>query len=170
MARIPMTSGFTLIPEGTHVFRIYDATYDEKFGKVKIDMITAQGATYQERFSIKDKNDEFNEKALNAFSYFAKTALNDYTIEDVDPEELIGHYIEMEITHTQLPSTKDPSKTVTFANSGNKSPIDGFIETPVPKALAIGRGGKLNNQATAQPVQQAPTAPATGLNLDELLG
>ena len=26
MARIPMTSGFTLIPEGTYVFRIYDAS------------------------------------------------------------------------------------------------------------------------------------------------
>ena len=29
MARIPMTSGFTLIPEGTYVFRIYDVSYDE---------------------------------------------------------------------------------------------------------------------------------------------
>ena len=27
MARIPMTSGFTLIPEGTYVFRIYDVSY-----------------------------------------------------------------------------------------------------------------------------------------------
>lgn len=170
MARIPMTSGFTLIPEGTHVFRIYDATYDEKFGKIKIDMITAQGITYQERFSVLGGDGQFNEKALNAFSYFAKTALNNYAIEDVDPEELIGHYIEMEITHTQLPSNKDPNKTVTFANSGYKSPIDGFIEAPVPKALAIGRGGKLTNQATAQPVQQAPTAQVTGLNIDELLG
>ena len=32
MARIPMTSGFTLIPEGTYVFLIYDAKYDEEFG------------------------------------------------------------------------------------------------------------------------------------------
>ena len=29
MARIPMTSGFVLIPEGTYVFRIYDVSYDE---------------------------------------------------------------------------------------------------------------------------------------------
>ena len=28
MARIPMTSGFVVIPEGEYVFRIYDATYD----------------------------------------------------------------------------------------------------------------------------------------------
>ena len=31
MARIPMTSGFVIIPEGEYVFRIYDATYDEDF-------------------------------------------------------------------------------------------------------------------------------------------
>ena len=34
MARIPMTSGFTLIPEGEYVFRIYDVQYDEEFGKL----------------------------------------------------------------------------------------------------------------------------------------
>lgn len=67
MARIPMTSGFTLIPEGTYVFRIYDAKYDEEFGKIEVKLVNAQGMTHTERFSIKDKNDEYNEKALNAF-------------------------------------------------------------------------------------------------------
>ena len=89
MARIPMTSGFVIIPEGEYVFRIYDATYDEDFGRIEIKLVNAQGATHTERFSIKDKNDEYNEKALNAFSYFAKTAMNDYTMEDIDPEQLI---------------------------------------------------------------------------------
>lgn len=82
MARIPMTSCFVIIPEGEYVFRIYDATYDEDFGRIEIKLVNAQGATHTERFSIKDKNDEYNEKALNAFSYFAKTAMNDYTMED----------------------------------------------------------------------------------------
>ena len=35
MARIPMTSGFVIIPEGEYVFRIYDATYDEDFGRIE---------------------------------------------------------------------------------------------------------------------------------------
>ena len=69
MARIPMTSGFVIIPEGEYVFRIYDATYDEDFGRIEIKLVNAQGATHTERFSIKDKNDEYNEKALNAFSF-----------------------------------------------------------------------------------------------------
>lgn len=91
MARIPMTSGFTLIPEGTYVFRVYDATYDEEFGKIEVKLVNAAGMTHTERFSIKDKNDELNEKALNAFSYFAKTVMGDYTLEDIDPSELIDH-------------------------------------------------------------------------------
>ena len=64
-----------LIPEGTYVFLIYDAKYDEEFGKIEVKLVNAQGMTHTERFSIKDKNDEYNEKALNAFSYFAKTAM-----------------------------------------------------------------------------------------------
>lgn len=175
MARIPMTSGFTLIPEGTYVFRVYDASYDEEFGKIEVKLVNAAGMTHTERFSIKDKNDELNEKALNAFSYFAKTVMGDYALEDIDPEELINHYVCAEVLHTKLPSNKDPNKTVTFANLGDKSPADGFDTEPVSRALTLGRGNAgaaTAPKTTAAPVQ--PTAPAAtpskGLDLDALLG
>ena len=100
----------------------YDATYDEEFGKIEVKLVNAAGMTHTERFSSKDKNEELNEKALNAFSYFAKTAMGDFTLEDIDPEELIDHFICAEVVHTKLPSNKDPNKTVTFANLGDKSP------------------------------------------------
>lgn len=179
MARIPMTSGFVLIPEGTYVFGIYAATYDEEFGKIEVKLVTAKGMTHTERFSIKDSNDQLNEKALNAFSYFAKTAMNDFDLEDVDPEELIGHYIEAEVVHTQLPSNKDPNKMVTFANLGDKAAADGFDEEPTARVLALmsGEQGKSTPkpkaaQKAAQKPQEAPAtaAPAKGLDLDALLG
>ena len=175
MARIPMTSGFALIPEGTYVFRIYDATYDEEFGKIEIKLVNAAGMTHTERFSIKDKNDELNEKALNAFSYFAKTAMNDYALEDVDPVELIDHFICAEVVHTKLPSNKDPNKTVTFANLGDKSPAEYFDTEPVARALSLSRGeGKTippaPKQATAVPTPPAAAQPTKGLDLDALLG
>lgn len=173
MARIPMTSGFVVIPEGEYVFRIYDASYDEDFGRIEVKMVTATGATHTERFSIKDKNDEYNEKALNAFSYFAKTAMNDYGLEDVDPEELIDHYIRAEVTHTKQPNRNDPTKTVTFANLGDKYPADGFDTEPVARAMSMGRGGKTAApKATAPaPTTSAPAANAgKGLDLDSLLG
>lgn len=175
MARIPMTSGFMVIPEGVYVFRIYDASYDEEFGKIIVKLVNAQGATHTERFSIKDQNDEVNEKALNAFSFFAKTAMNDFSLEDVDPEELIDHYIRAEVVHTQLPSRKDPTKNVTFANLGDKSPADGFDTEPVARALSMtgGEGGTAPQQKPQTPVAQTPSPaaePKKGLDLDALLG
>lgn len=171
MARIPMTSGFSLIPEGTYVFRIYAVSYDEEFGKIEIKLVNAQGMTHTERFTIKDKNDELNEKALNAFSYFAKTAMGEYGLEDIDPMELIDHFIEAEVVHTKLPSNKDPNKTVTFANLGDKSPAEYFDTEPVARALTLGKEGKTSAPvAPAQATTPAPTTPKKGLDIDSLLG
>jgi hypothetical protein len=169
MARIPMTGGFTVIPEGTYIFRIYDVSYDEEFGRINVKMVTAKGQTHTEKFTIKDRDDIPNERAMNAFSYFAKTALNDFSVEDIDPTDLIDHYIEAEVVHTVLPSNKDPQKTVTFANLGQKSTADGFTETPVPRALTIGKDRK---PATPAPAVAETPAPVTmsDLDLDALLG
>ena len=177
MARIPMTSGFMLIPEGTYIFRIYDASYDEEFGKIEIKMVNAKGMTHTEKFSIKDSNDEMNEKALNAFSFFAKTAMNDFSMEDVDPDDLIGHYIEATVVHTELPSNKDPNKTVKFANlDREKYPADGFDEEPVERAMTLGRGGAVKSSTTTKKAPQRAAQSVTGasqakkLDLDDLLG
>lgn len=170
MARIPMTNGFVLIPEGTYIFRIYDATYDEEFGKILVKLVTAQGLTHEERFSIKDSNDEINEKALGAFSYFAKTALNDFSLEDVDPEELIDLYICAEVVHTQLPSKKNPDKMMSFANLGDKFPADGFDTEPTPRALSLGKeSGEVSPTPPPKP-KTAPKQTSKGLDLDALLG
>lgn len=170
MARIPMASGFTLIPEGTYVFRIYDVSYDEEFGKIEIKLVNAAGMTQTERFTIKDKNDEPNEKALNAFSYFAKTAMGDYTLEDIDPMELIDHFIEAEVVHTKLPSNKDPNKTVTFANLGDKAPAEYFDTEPVSRALTLGKDKNAALAPQKQATAPAPASPKKGLDLDALLG
>lgn len=175
MARIPMTNGYVLIPEGTYVFRIYDVSYDEEFGKIEIKLVTAQGQTHTERFTIKDQNDEYNEKALNAFSYFAKTALNDFDVEDVDPEELIDCYIQAEVVHSQVPSKKDPSKNSTFANLGDKAPADGFDTEPTERVLTLSRNSKGGSKKT-EPKSKGQTkaaessTPKKGLDLDALLG
>ena len=159
MARIPMTSGFTLIPTGEYVFLIEDVKYDEKFGTLEVKLVTADGMKHTERFSLMDNNGEANEKALNAFSYFAKTALNDFSVADIDHTDLIGHYIRAEVVHTKMPSRKDPTKTVTFANLGDKAPADGVEEQ------------------VAAPAAVAPAAPAAsagnvvgGVDLNALLG
>lgn len=157
-----MTNGFVIIPEGEHIFRIYDAKYDEDFGKIEIKMVTANGSTHMERYGILNQNGEYNEKALNAFSYFAKTALNSFDIEDVDPSELINHYVRAEVVHVKAPSTKDPTKIVTFVNLGDKSPADGFDTEPTDKALELTSENKA--------VKAENKSVDCGLDIDALLG
>ena len=166
MATIQLTSGFTVCPEGEHIFRIYKVEYNQDFGKLNIYLVNAQGVTHVERFSLINVSGEPNERAYNAFSYFAKTALKDPSRTAIDPNELVNHYIKAKVVHTILPSTKEQGKTMTFANLSDKWAADGFDTTPVEKALTLG-----TEQEQPQVVQPkaAPTQ-STGLNLDSLLG
>ena len=137
MANIPMTNGFQICPEGEHIFRIYDCIYDPDFGKVEVKLVNAEGITHTERFSLIRNDGTPNEGAYNAFSYFAKTALNDFNRTEIDHTELINHYIGAEVKHTILPNRNDPTKTVTFANLGQKWVATEFDKEPVEKALTL---------------------------------
>ena len=146
MARIPMTGGFQIMPEGEQVLKITKAEYDEDFGKATFTLANAKGQTCQERFGLLNQDNTPNERALNAFSFFAKTAMNDFDLEDVDPVELVGRYIRAEVIHNKVPSTKDPTKTMTFVNLGSKSPADGFDgATEAPKASGLDLSALLGN-------------------------
>ena len=169
MAIIPMTSGFTLCPKGVQTFRIYKVDYNEEFGKLVIHLVNAQGITHQERYSLMGNDGNINEKACAAFSFFAKTALNDFSLEAVDPATLVDHYIKADVTHTELPSRTDPTKTVTFANFGDKWVADGFDTTPVPKALTLGKETAATPVSAPTPAPTPTPAPATGLDLNAIL-
>ena len=142
MARIPMTGGFQIMPEGEQVLKITKAEYEEDFGKAIFTLENAKGQTCQERFSLLNQDGTPNEKALGAFSFFAKTAMNNFDMEDVDPVELVGHYIRAEVIHNKVPSRTDPTKMMTFVNLGSRSPADGF--DGVPTALTKSAGLDLN--------------------------
>ena len=168
MARIPMRDGFSLIPEGEDIFRVYEATYDEDFGRIAVKLVNAAGATHIERFSILNNDGDYNEGALNAFSYFAKNVLDDFGLEDVDPAELVDHYVGATVEHTVLPSKKDPKKNVTFAHLKDLYPADDFPVTGVVSDLARNLGKE--ESAPAPKSKTAPAQPADGLDLDSLLG
>ena len=138
MATIPMTSGYTVCPQGVHVFRIYNVDYDADFGKLVVHLVNAQGITHSERFNLMNNDGSPNEGACGAFSYFAKTALNNFSLEEIDHTDIINHYIKAEVNHTVLPSNKDPNKTITFANLGDKWVAECFDTTPCKRALELG--------------------------------
>lgn len=164
MAKIGLTEGFSLIPTGTHVFQIVEVNYKEDFGKMEITMQTATGQKHTERFSLLDKSGEPNQGAMNAFSYFAKTALNDFSLTEIDHEDLVGHFIRCEVTHEEVESNRTPGKMLNFVRLGEKAPADGYDDAPESPAPA----------PAPKPKEEAP-APAGGkakpkFDLDSLLG
>lgn len=129
-------STFTLIPEGRHVFKITEVEYKEDFGKMNITLVTADGSKQVERFSLVTSKGEVNEKALNAFSYFARQALNNPSLSgEIDENDLVGCYLDAEVSHQVLPSNKDPQKTVTFIQLKDYKPASGFGSSSVKKEV-----------------------------------
>lgn len=162
MAKIALSEGFAVIPEGTHIFKITEVSYKETFGKIEVKMETAKGLKHTERFSLIGKNGQPNEGAMNAFSFFAKTALNDFELTEIDHNDLVGRYMECVVEHDVQPSNKNPEKNVTFIRLADKSPADGFDEAVAPATAAK----KTATAKAATPVKNE----TGGFNLDDILG
>jgi len=108
MAKIKLSQGgFTLIPEGVTTFKIVGVEYKEDFGKMKIDLQTKTGVKHSENFTLLTGKGEVNEGALKAFSYFAKTALNNYQLDEIDETDIIGCYITATVKHEEYEYEKD---------------------------------------------------------------
>ena len=168
MATIQMTGNtFTVCPEGKHIFRIYKVDFNEEFGKIVVYMVNAQGITHRENFGLYRADGSMNDGACNEFSYFARTALNDFSREAIDHTELVNRYIGAEVVHTVQANKNDPNKTVTFANLvGEKWVAHGFDTTPVNKALTLGT----EPPKAAAPAPAAEQPATTGLDINALLG
>lgn len=130
MAKIKlMEGGFTLLPEGVTTFKIVSVEYKEDFGKMKIELQTKGGQKHYENFSLLTKAGEINEGALKAFSYFAKTALNNYSLDEIDEQDLVGCYITAEVTHEEFESNKEPGKMLKSVRLKDYAVAVGFGST-----------------------------------------
>lgn len=108
MAKIKLSEGgFNLIPEGTTIFKIMKVEYKEDFGKMSVEMQTKAGLKHSERFTLRKNNGEINEGAIKAFSYFAKTALNNYQLDEIDDQDIVGCYIKATVKHEEYEYEKD---------------------------------------------------------------
>lgn len=99
--------GFTMIPKGTYTFKVTEVTYDQDFGKLEVSMVTQNGRTHTERYSLITKGGKANEGALKAFSFFAKTALNNMDVDEIDPSDLEGCYIKATVDHVESDTISD---------------------------------------------------------------
>lgn len=127
MAKIKLNDGgFTLIPEGVTTFKIVDVEYKEDFGKMKVFLQTKDGLKHTEQFTLLDKNGEVNEGALKAFSYFAKTALNNFNIDEIDEQDLVGCYITATVKHEEFESNRTPGRMLNSVRLNDYTVAAGF--------------------------------------------
>lgn len=126
--KLSENTGFVIIPEGEHIFKVEDVEYDKDFGVIEIHLITKNGMKHKERFKLIRNDGEINQPALNAFSYTARVLMNDFSLKEIDHRDLIGRYMKAEVKHNVVPSSKDPNKNLTFVNLGDKYPANGFEE------------------------------------------
>jgi hypothetical protein len=109
MAKMKLSeSTFSLIPEGSTIFKVVevdDSKYDD-FGKIAVKLQTAKGETHVENFIIIKANGELNEGALKAWSYFARTCLNNFRADEIDTQDIVGCYITATVKHEKYTRTK----------------------------------------------------------------
>lgn len=102
MAKVTLSERkFKLIPEGTHTFKIVevdDSKYED-FGKISVKMQTAKGETHIETYTLLKGNGDLNEGALKAWSYFARTCLNNFQADEIDTQDIIGCYLTATVKH-----------------------------------------------------------------------
>lgn len=168
MAKIGLTEGFSLIPKGTHVFQITGVKYKEDFGKMEIAMQTVTGQKHVERFSLLNKDGEPNQGGLNAFSYFAKVALNDFSLTEIDHEDLVGHFIRCEVDHEEVESNRTPGKMLNFVRLGDKEPADGFDNEAAAPSPAPAK--KEPTEKAASVTQTATASGKKHFDLNSILG
>lgn len=98
---------FTIIPEGTTIFKIMEvdeSKYDD-YGKLKVTLQTSSGEKHFENFSFTKANGDISEGALKAWSYFARVCLNNFQVEEIDTQDIVGCYIQATVNHEKYTRT-----------------------------------------------------------------
>jgi hypothetical protein len=129
MAKMKLSeSTFKLIPEGVTTFKVMgvDDTKYEDFGKLAVKMQTAKGETHTETFTLIKTNGELNEGALKAWSYFARTCLNNSQADEIDTQDIVGCYITATVKHEEFESKKEAGKMLTSVRLNDYTTAVGF--------------------------------------------
>ena len=133
---------------------------------MEITMQLANGQKHVERFSLLNKDGEPNQGGLNAFSYFAKVALGDFNLTEIDHEDLVGCFIRCEVDHEEVESNRTPGKMLKFVRLGDKEPADGFDEEPATPTSAPAKKEK----AAEKPATATKTGGKKPFDLNSILG
>lgn len=126
--------GFSLIPEGVHVFKVVSCTDKyEDFDKVEYELQTSSGQKITNRFNFVDDKGEVNEIGSYYWFKFARACLNLGANDEpeIDFSDLVGCYVEAEVKHNTYiaKSGERKGEELTSANLIDKTyaPSNGFL-------------------------------------------
>lgn len=126
---VKLSEGFKEVQIGDdQIFAIVEVKYDEKFGRAEVVMQDKRGALITQRFKFKGVKKKAAETALNIFSALAKSALDDWELEEVEPEDIQGLFVKADVYKSK--STKDDGKY--FKNMRNFRSLSEDDETFEP--------------------------------------
>ena len=131
MAKIQLSERtFSIISEGVKVFKVMevdDSKYED-FGKIAVKLQTAKGETHTENFGLTKANGDINEGALKAWSYFARTCLNNFQADEIDTQDIKGCYIQATVKHETYTRTKGDNAGTegTAVRLNDYAPANGF--------------------------------------------
>ena len=128
MAKIGLSEGFRRLEEGTaQLLEIVDVKYDDKYNKATVTFQDAAGGTQTETYMMGTpgkKQSRGQKVAQDMFSTMAKHAMHDWTIDDIDPDELVGRTVVADVT-------KDKSVNEDTGEVRYYTHVRNFKEAPV---------------------------------------
>lgn len=123
------------LEEGVHNFKIVAVDFKEEFMKLSITLRTKFGAETFINFNFIGNDGKPNEVANRIFSFFARTALHDKEAKQVDPETLIGRYIQATATK-RVYTNKDGEEKTAF-DLKNYKEINGYEDAVEPVGVDL---------------------------------
>lgn len=126
---INLTSSYTPLEAGEYVFKITDIEYDTNFQKLKIKFATEEGKTLVRTYNFLKNDGTTNQGAINMFSWMSKKAMQDEQLQQINPYDLVGHYVKAELTYTEVDSTTNPGEKIQFSNLGKFEKANPWGET-----------------------------------------
>lgn len=123
------------LEEGVHNFKIVEVNFKEEYMKLSITLRTKFGADTYLNFNFIGNDGKPNEVANRIFSFFARTALHDKEAKQVDPETLIGRFVQATATKRTY-TNKDGEEKYAF-DLKNFKEINGYEDAVEPAGVDL---------------------------------
>lgn len=123
------------LEEGVHNFKIVEVNFKEEYMKLSITLRTKYGAETYLNFNFIGNDGKPNEVANRIFSFFARTALHDKEAKQVDPETLVGRFVQA--TATKRTYTNKDGEEKTAFDLKNFKEINGYEDAVEPAGVDL---------------------------------